>query len=226
MSNKLIKAVAGCEKVCHQVHLPIQAGDDAVLKRMNRRYTGKDYMKLVKRIRKALNNQILNPKSQTNSKFKIQNSKLNAWNPPPAITTDIIVGFPGETKRQFNNTAELMRQVKFDMAYIARYSPRPGTAAEKLADDVPPEEKKRREEELMKILRKTALANNKKYLGRPVEVLVEERSKKGEWRGKTRTGKSVRIKNEELRMKNIKGKFIKVKITKAEDFGLAGEIIN
>lgn len=118
MSDKLIKTMAGCEKVCHHVHLPIQAGDDAVLKAMNRKYTVKHYVGLIKKIRRAM--------------------------PDASITTDIIVGFPGESKKQFNNTIKLFKEIKFSQAYIARYSPRPGTAAFKLADDVTPAEKKRR----------------------------------------------------------------------------------
>ena len=118
MSDKLIKTIAGGEKVCHHVHLPIQAGDDAVLKAMNRKYTVKHYVGLIKKIRRAI--------------------------PDASITTDIIVGFPGETRKQFNNTVKLFKKIKFNQAYIARYSPRPGTAAFKLADDVTPAEKKRR----------------------------------------------------------------------------------
>ena len=118
MSDKLIKTIAGGEKVCHHVHLPIQAGDDAVLKAMNRKYTVKHYVGLIKKIRRAM--------------------------PDASITTDIIVGFPGETRKQFNNTIKLFKEIKFSQAYIARYSPRPGTAAYKLADDVTPAEKKRR----------------------------------------------------------------------------------
>ena len=197
MSDELIKTVAGCEKVCHQVHLPIQAGDDAVLKAMNRKYTVERYAELIKKVRQAM--------------------------PDASITTDIIVGFPGETRKQFNNTAKLMRQVKFDMAYIARYSVRPGTAAAKLKDDVSKTEKKRREQELMKILRKTALENNKKYLGKIVEALVEGRNGRGELFGRTETAKSVKILTGDFR---LVGKFIYVKILQVKDFGMEGVLMN
>lgn len=147
------------------------------------------------------------------------------WKPPVAITTDIIVGFPGETKKQFNNTAKLMREVKFDMAYIAKYSVRPGTAAAKLEDNVVQAEKKRREQVLMKILKKTALANNKKYLGKIIKVLVEGKNKSEEWLGKTETSKNVKfpMTNDKINLIG-EGEFVNVKIIKARDFGLAGEI--
>jgi tRNA-2-methylthio-N6-dimethylallyladenosine synthase len=112
------------------------------------------------------------------------------------------------------------------MAYIAQYSPRFGTAAFKLKDNISREEKKRREEELMKILRKTALENNKRYLEKTVEVLVSGESKKGEWFGYTGTNKNVKIRitNRELQITNLLGKFVKVKITKVKDFGMEGII--
>ena len=196
MSDDLIGAIAECEKVCEHIHLPVQAGDNEILRRMNRKYTAEHYISLIKKIRESV--------------------------PRASVTTDTIVGFPGETREQFNNTAKLYEAVKFDMAYIAQYSPRFGTAAARLDDDVPREEKKRREEELMKILRKTALENNKKYLGKTVDVLIEGRNKKGEWYGKTRTFKNV-----ECRMPNAErgaGDFIKVKIKKVNDFGMSGVI--
>ncbi len=145
MSDKLIKAMASCEKVCRQVHLPAQAGDDEVLKKMNRKYKHEDDVRLVRKIRKQLN-----PPRPPLLKGAI-------WSPPVSITTDIIVGFPGETKKQFNNTVKLCREIKFDKAYIARYSPRPGTAAAKLKDDVSPQEKKRRWRILENLINKPRL---------------------------------------------------------------------
>ncbi|MDP2708699.1 MAG: MiaB/RimO family radical SAM methylthiotransferase [bacterium] len=118
MSDKLIKIMAKCEKFCRQVHLPAQSGDDEVLKKMNRKYTAGHYVKLVGKIKKAM--------------------------PDAEISTDIIVGFCGETKKQFSNTVKLMKKIKFNQAYIARYTPRPGTAAYKIKDNVSREEKKRR----------------------------------------------------------------------------------
>ncbi len=227
MSAKLISTMAGCDKVCEHVHLPAQAGDDEVLKRMRRGYTHKDYIQLIDKVKGVFKLRITNYELRINSKFKILKSKL--WVPPVAITTDIIVGFPGETKKQFQNTVKLFREVKFDQAYIARYSPRPGTAAAKLEDDVPAAEKKRREEELMQILRQTARANNEKYVGKTVEVLVEGQGRDGSWRGKTMTGKTVKVRSKKLELRsknNLAGEFVRVKITGAGDFGLEGILNN
>jgi len=220
MSDELIKAIAESDKVCEHLHLPVQAGDNEVLKRMNRNYTVEHYKSLIKKTRHNL----------TPSPSPSQERGERGWLLPVAITTDIIVGFPGETKKQFKNTVKLFKEIKFDMAYIAQYSPRPGTAAEKFKDDVPKEEKKRREEELMKILRRTALENNKKYTGKVVEILIEGINKRGKLYGKTRTGKVVKVLNmKTLEHKNMKtsllGEFVWIKINKVQDFGLAGELV-
>lgn len=118
MSDKLIKTIAGCQKVLKEIHLPAQSGDNAILKKMNRQYTAGHYRKIIKKIRRLM--------------------------PDAKISTDVIVGFPGETEKRFNNTVKLFKDVGFNQAYIARYSPRPGTAAFKLADNVKPPDKKRR----------------------------------------------------------------------------------
>ncbi len=118
MSDKLIKIIAKCEKVSKEIHLPLQSGDDTILKKMNRKYTIGRYKNLVKKIRKYI--------------------------PSAKISTDIIVGFPGETKKQFENTVKAAKEIKFSKAYISQYSPRPGTASAKLKDDIPRQEKKRR----------------------------------------------------------------------------------
>jgi tRNA-2-methylthio-N6-dimethylallyladenosine synthase len=209
MSDKLIKTVAECEKVCKHIHLPVQAGSDNVLRKMNRRYTRGKYIKLINKI-KAI------------TKFQIPNSKFQI---PVSITTDIIVGFPGETKKDFEDTKKLFKKVKYDMAYIARYSPRPGTAAYKLMDNVSKDEKKRRDEELNRILRITALENNKKYIGRVVKVLVESKNKKGEWVGRTETNKVAMLKIKNKKEQNLVGIFRFAMINKVSDFGLEGELI-
>jgi len=224
MSKKLIKVMANSEKVCPQIYLPVQAGDDKVLKRMNRGYTVAHYEKLVKKIRDVFNFQFSIFNFQKNSKLQIKKSEI--WHAPVAISTDLIVGFPGETKKQFNNSLKLFKQIKFDMAYISEYSPRPGTAAFKLADNVPAGEKRRRKNELDKILKQTALINNKKYLKKTVRVLVEKETKAGEWFGKTATGKDVKITNRESIITNLAGKFVEVKITEAKEFCLAGALVS
>jgi tRNA-2-methylthio-N6-dimethylallyladenosine synthase len=128
--------------------------------------------------------------------------------------------FPGETKKQFENTVRLFKEIKFDMAYIAQYSPRPGTAAFLMEDDVPKEEKKKREKILTEILKETALEKNKKYIGKIVEVLPTE-SKNGFSIGKSFHYKTVKFEGS----KNLIGKFVKVKITEAMPGGLKGMLI-
>lgn len=118
MSDGLIATMAKCEKLTKELHLPIQSGDNTILRKMNRQYTTAHYKNLIKKIRRAM--------------------------PDIKISTDIIVGFPGETKKQFQNTIKLAKAIKFNGAFIAKYSPRPGTAAARLKDNVPTEEKKRR----------------------------------------------------------------------------------
>jgi len=130
MSDELIDAIAECEKVEKEIHLPIQSGDDEILKKMNRRYTVRHYKDLVKRIRQKI--------------------------PGVKISTDVIVGFPGETEKQFENTVKLFKKIKFDKAYINKYSSRAGTPASKLQDDISLGEKKRRWSILNEIVKKKA----------------------------------------------------------------------
>jgi tRNA-2-methylthio-N6-dimethylallyladenosine synthase len=118
MSDKLIKTIKESEKVSKEIHLPVQSGDNKILKAMNRNYTVEHYKKLIKKILKEI--------------------------PEAKISTDIIVGFPNETKKQFQNTVKLFKEIRFEKAYISKYSPRPGTLAAKLKDNIPLEEKKRR----------------------------------------------------------------------------------
>jgi len=125
-SDELIDTLAQCKKFGKYLNLPVQSGDNGILKKMNRNYTVKEYQRLVKKIRKKI--------------------------PGIKLSTDIIVGFPGETKKQFENTVKLFKEIKFNMAYIAKYSPRPETAAFKLRDDVPLSEKKRREKILRELI--------------------------------------------------------------------------
>ncbi len=195
LSDKLIKVVAKNKKICPYINLPVQAGDDAILKKMNRKYTIKQYKELVKKIRKNI--------------------------PGVAISTDIIVGFPGETKKQFLNSVKLFKEVKYDMAYLNQYSPREGTASAKMKDSVSHTEKERRDKELDKVLNRTALAINKKLIGKVLDVLVERRGKGELWLGKTRTFKVVKFKSD----KQLLGEFVKVEITKAMSFGLEGDMV-
>ncbi len=210
MSKELIATIAECEKVCKHVHLPAQAGDDEILRRMNRKYTIEHYLGLLREIRKQCDKRITS----------------KHWFPPVAISTDIIVGYPGETKKQFDNTVKLFKAANYDMAYLAQYSPRPGTASFKEEDDVTSEEKKRRENKLNDILSKTCLKNNQQYRGKTVKILCEAVSKRGEIMGRTETNKVVRVHCDIPKNKKFEliGKFLDVKIVLAEDFGLRGEI--
>lgn len=171
MSDELIQTITSLDKVCESVHLPIQSGDDTVLKNMNRKYTQKHYLNLIKKIKASF---------EKNKPAKLY-----------SISSDIIVGFPGETKLQLEKSAQVMRKANYDMAYFGQFSPRPQTIAWKMKDNVTKPEKERREKYLNEILKKTALANNKKYLGKTIDVLIE--NKKGEFYfGKTRTFKNIR----------------------------------
>ncbi|MCD4694451.1 tRNA (N6-isopentenyl adenosine(37)-C2)-methylthiotransferase MiaB [bacterium] len=208
MSDKLINTIATCEKICSHIHLPAQSGDNKILEAMNRKYTIEHYKKLILKIRKKC----------SLKKFILQEDLL-----PVSISTDLIVGFPGETKKQFENSKKLFKEAKYDLAYTAQYSPRYGTTAYKLEDNVGKKEKERRENELLNILKKTAETNNEKYLGKRVLVLVEGKNKKGFYNGKTCTYKNVNI--IENNKKIEKGEFIMVKIIKTMDFGLEGVLI-
>ncbi len=201
-SDELIETMAKYQKVTPYLNLPVQSGDDEILKKMNRGYTVKEYKNLVKKIRKA---------------FKKYRKELEK---EVAISTDVIVGFPGETENNFQNTVKLFKEIKFDMAYIAQYSPRPGTAAEKMKDEVPKKEKERRWKVLTEILKETALEKNKKFIGKEIEVLPEE-YKDGFLIGKCRHYKTVKFEGKE----NLIGKFVKVKILDVFPWGLKGKIL-
>jgi tRNA-2-methylthio-N6-dimethylallyladenosine synthase len=237
-SDELIETMAKCQKVTPYLNLPVQSGDNEILKKMNRPYTIEQYKDLVKKIRDKF------ASIHEGSEREI------------AISTDVIVGFPGETEKQFQNTVKLFKEIKFDMAYIAKYSPRPGTAAAKLKDNVSPKEKERRWKILTEILKKTALEKNKKYIGRTVEVLIEAEQRRTRtssvrgrrglstlkyaenqrrsafssasisfYIGKTRTYKTVKIQLDPKPYTlnpNLIGQFVKVKIIDALPWGLKG----
>jgi len=197
MSADLIAVMKNNLKVCRQIHLPAQAGDDKILAAMNRKYTVKRYLSLIKKLRTAM--------------------------PEIGLSSDIIVGFPGETRKQFANTEKLMKRAQYDMVYLSRFSPRPLTAASKLKDNVTAKEKQRREEALNKILSLTARKNNQRFLHQVIKVLVQEKNKRGEWLGKNEQFITVKIPGSSVA--DLKGKFVKVKINEAKDFGLTGELV-
>ncbi|MDI6882880.1 MAG: tRNA (N6-isopentenyl adenosine(37)-C2)-methylthiotransferase MiaB [Patescibacteria group bacterium] len=135
-SNELIEVIANGKKIAKKIHLPLQSGNNEILKKMNRNYTVEEYKNLVKRIR-----QKMGPAKA--------GGRRAGWSPEVSLSTDIIVGFPGETKKQFEDTVNLIKEVKFNQVYVAAYSPRPGTVAAKLKDSVPSGEKKRRKKILL-----------------------------------------------------------------------------
>jgi tRNA-2-methylthio-N6-dimethylallyladenosine synthase len=165
MSPRLIEAAAHLDKVCEHISLPVQSGSNETLKAMRRGYTVEDYRYLVAQIR----------------------SKI----PGVALSTDVIVGFPTETKEQFQQTFNLLSELRPDTVHVAAYSPRPGTiAARRFPDNIPPTEKKQRLNKIEQLQQSIAAEINRQLLGKTVEVLVEGK-KKGKWYGRTRTGKLV-----------------------------------
>lgn len=195
MTDRILQTVRDLPKVMEHIEVPIQAGDDEVLARMKRGYTNQDYRELVARIRTII--------------------------PEAAIHTDIIVGFCGESAEQFDRTAEVLRDLKLDKAHLARYSPRPGTvSARRLLDDVPEEEKVRRHRVLEAIQEEVSAEINGRFLGRTVEVLVEEQYK-GKWRGRTRQNKLVFIDSE----LPLRGRLIETQITWTGPWSMQGRFV-
>lgn len=197
ISDDLIKLYGKLDKLCDHLHLPVQSGSNKILKAMNRKYTREDYLKIIDRVR--------------------------AVNPDISITTDIIVGFPGETEEDFEDTLDLVRKVGFDSAFTFLYSVREGTPAAKMEDQIDMEVKNDRFQRLMEVLHPFGLEFNKKYLGKEVEILVEEVSKNNEkvLTGRTTSGKLVHFEGD----KSLIGELVDVKITKAKTFTLEGELV-
>jgi tRNA-2-methylthio-N6-dimethylallyladenosine synthase len=191
MADELIEAVADLPKVCEHIEIPVQSGDDEILRCMLRRYTIAQYRELVAKIRERI--------------------------PNVALATDVIVGFPGETEKQFMNTHDLLREIRFDVVHVAAYSPRSGTAANRLPDDVSSREKERRRKAVEELQRQIAGEINALLLGQTVEVLVEERHK-GKWRGRTRTNKLVFFEDEG----DWRGELAQVQITWTGPWSMQG----
>lgn len=203
-SEELIEAMKKCKKFPHYLNLPLQSGDNDILKKMNRPYTISHYSKLIRKIRGAM--------------------------PDIALSTDIIVGFPGETKKQFENTAKAMKTIGFDMAYLSEYSPRPGTiAAQKMKDDISFKEKGRRKNILNKILTESAFKNNKKMIGKTTRVLNSrtESNKPIKITGNYPENKFIDVHPMEYRkaVSRHNGIFHRVKITKVTPWNLEGKLL-
>ena len=195
-SLELIDVIKNSKHICHSLHLPVQSGSNEVLKRMNRKYTRERYLEIVHAMREAI--------------------------PDVALTTDIIVGFPGETEEQFQETVDLVETVGFDNAFSFIYSKRPGTAAEKFEDQIPLEIKKERLQRLNTSLSKWSLYHNKKYEDQNVKVLVEGLSENNDnmLSGRTDTGKTVIFQGDS----SLIGKIVNVDITTAQTWVLKGKL--
>lgn len=168
MNDSMIERMAHLPKVCEHLNIPVQSGDDVVLKRMKRGYTLDEYRDRIARVR-AL------------------------W-PNITLSTDIIVGFCGETEEEFQHTIDLIEEIRFDVVHVAAYSPRPGTVAARWEDDIPLAEKKRRLHVVEEVQAKIALELNQQYLDRQQEVLVEEANfshGRQQWKGRNRANKLV-----------------------------------
>ena len=192
----LVNAVADLPKVCEDINLPIQAGDDETLRRMKRGYVVDHYRQLIRKLRTRM--------------------------PEVGLQTDIIVGFPGETEVQFESTLRMLEEFRFDVVHVAMYSPRPGTvAATEMVDDVPREEKRRRLHEVEALQTRIATVINARYLGRTVDVLVEGVAK-GRWYGRTRTNKLVHFDDP----RDLAGQVVDVEITSTEPWYLEGRVLS
>ena len=196
-TDEMIDVIAKYDNIMPYIHLPLQSGSTKILQRMGRRYTKNEYLDLFNKIKSRI--------------------------PNVAVTTDIIVGFPGETEEDFNETLEVVEKCKYDGAFTFIFSPRVGTPAEKMSDDVTLEEKEQRLYRLNELVNKYSLEANKNYVGKTVKVLITSTSEKDDTliAGYTETMKLVNVKGS----KELIGKIIDVKITDAKSFSLNGEAV-
>ncbi|HEY4025228.1 MAG TPA: radical SAM protein, partial [Candidatus Dormibacteraeota bacterium] len=193
LEMELLDVMASSPVVAHELQLPVQSGDDVILRRMARGYLVARYREIVDRARALL--------------------------PDLGLYTDVIVGFPGESEEQFLNTRRLMEEIEFDVVHLAQYSPRPGThAGDRWPDDVPAEEKRRRINDLLALQREIAARRTARWLGRTVEVLVEGGDELGRPYGRNRQGKRVVIK----RARVAPGDLVQVIVEEATAGQLAG----
>lgn len=198
ISDKLIDAMAECDKVCHQLHLPFQAGSDEVLKRMNRNYTKEQYLAKIEKV-----------------KAKI---------PDIALSTDVIVGFPTETNEDFEHTLDVLRKVQFDNIFSFIYSRREGTPAAKLDFVLTDEQIHNNFNRLLEVQNEISKAKNDEYVGRIVEVLVDGTSKNDEQTlsGRTDSSKIVNFKGDA----SLKGQYVNVEITESHTWSLNGKLVD
>ena len=193
-SEELAKVMASNRKICHNLHLPVQSGSDKILKDMNRRYTSSDYLKKIEFLKKYV--------------------------PDCAITTDIIVGFPGETEDDFNATLDLVKKVGYSSAFTFVYSKRDGTVAARMENQIPEEVSKRRIMTLIDLVNSLTREHSSKYVGKTIEILCEGYDdKKQMYLGRDEYGRMGYFKSE----CNVIGEFIDIKVQKANGVSLIGE---
>jgi tRNA-2-methylthio-N6-dimethylallyladenosine synthase len=199
MTDSMIERMARLPKVCEHLNIPVQAGDDELLKRMKRGYTLDEYREKIQRVREL-------------------------W-PDISLSTDIIVGFCGETEAEFQHTLDLLEEIRFDVVHVAAYSVRPGTVAARWDDDIPLVEKKRRLHAVEEIQARIALEINQQYLGKVEEVLVEEENTthgRRQWRGRNRTNKLVFFPQPDDESNIQTGDLVKVQIDRTTAWSLQG----
>ena len=197
LTHDVIMAIKECDKLCEQIHLPVQSGSNSILKKMNRHYTKEYYLDLIKKIKEEI--------------------------PGVTLTTDIIVGFPGETEEDFQETLELVKEVGYSSAFTFIYSRRNNTPADMMLNQVSEEDKHHRFNRLIAAVNERVIAQNKAEEGNILEVLVDGNSKNDAEKltGRTRTGRLVNFTGENVNV----GELVNVKITRAQNFSLIGEVI-
>lgn len=198
MTDDVLYAIANHHNICNYIHLPVQSGNTEVLKKMNRGYSREWYLERIDAIKSII--------------------------PDCSISTDVITGFCGETEEQHQETLSLIEEVKFDFAYMYKYSERPKTLAErKYEDDIPEEIKSKRLSEIIDVQRKSSLERNQRFIGRTCEVLVEGPSKKNkqEWYGRLSENTVVIFEYKD----QLPGQYIQVKVTECSSATLKGEIV-
>jgi tRNA-2-methylthio-N6-dimethylallyladenosine synthase len=190
----VIDAMAESDRVCEHIHFPLQSGSDRVLKVMRRSYRRERYLAWLERIRAAM--------------------------PDIAVSTDIIVGFPGETDDDFGDTLDVVRRAQFDQAYTFQYSPRPGTNAATMPDQIPKDVVQERFDRLVAVQQEISLERMREQVGTTVEILVEGTGRKGRVQGRTRTNRIVHVDGD-----HEPGTFLDVKVVSAHPHHLEGELI-
>jgi tRNA-2-methylthio-N6-dimethylallyladenosine synthase len=194
--EELFRAMAECRTVCEFLHLPVQSGSDRMLRAMRRGYTVETYLGQIARLRALV--------------------------PHVALSTDIIVGFPGETEADFEATQALMERVRYDSAFVFKYSPRPGTEAAGWADDVPQLVKERRNQAVLELQARISREQLETWIGRDVEVLIEERNRRGQLTGKTRRNTTLVVDGPDA----LIGELITARVARVTDTTLIGDLVN